>query len=179
MQKSNRVGSFIPIGEIVRPHGIRGDVKVYALTERPGLFTEFQNFYMHNEAGQGEWVSVENVRVKSNIIVLKLKGIDNREEAESLRGNILEISADDFPPLPEGSYYVLDLIGLKVTDVNGVEIGLIVDVLSMPTHDVYVVDRNGAEVLIPAVEEFIKLIDIEKGNMVVKTITGLLEDDES
>ena len=179
MQESNRVGSFIPVGEIVRPHGIRGEVKVYSLTERPGLFTELQNLYMHKKVGQGEWVRVENVRVKSNTIVLKLKGIDNREEAECLRGNILEISADDFPPLTEGSYYVFDLIGLKVTDVNGGEIGVVVDILSMPTHDVYVIDRSNTEVLIPAVEEFIKHIDIEKGNMVVKTITGLIEDYES
>lgn len=169
------VERFISVGRIVRPHGIRGEVKVAPLTDRPEQFKKFRSIYLERKGGNGEWVEVEKGRVQGNRVILKLSGISGREEAESLRGVLLKVRGDVCPLLPEGSYHVFDLIGLEVKTAEGEKIGSVVDVLQGPAQDVYVIDAGGREVLIPGVKAFVKRVDIQGGVMVIEPIEGLLD----
>jgi 16S rRNA processing protein RimM len=174
------VESLISVGSIVRPHGIRGEVKIHFFTERPEWFEEIRSVYLERKKDGGEWVRVERGRVQGNRIILKLEGVDDRESADSLRGLEIRVGREDRhrPPLAEGSYYVFDLIGLEVVSTDGRKIGSIVDVLNTSAQDVYVVEHRGKEMMIPAVKQFIKQVCIEKGFVVVETIEGLVESNE-
>lgn len=169
------VETLISVGKIVRPHGIRGDVKVVSLIELPERFEEFHSLYVEIGDGKGEWVQVEMEKGCGREIILKLAGIDDRDRAESLRGAFLKVRKAECLPLPEAVYYISELIGLKVRTKEGEEIGLIVDVLHTPAHDVYVVDKGGRENLIPAVKNFIKQVDVSKGFIIIDSIEGLLD----
>lgn len=167
--------TFVSIGRIVRPHGIRGEVKVTPLTDWPERLKEYSSLYMEKGEGCGKWMEIEKGRVQGNQVVLKISGIDDRKGAESLRGAELKIQGDKITPPPEGSYRIFDLIGLEVTTTAGKRIGSVVDILRMPAQDVYVVDADGREVLIPAVKAFIKRVDIQGGEIVIRVIEGLLD----
>ena len=169
------VEPLISVGRIVRPHGIRGEVKVAPLTEWPERFQEFRSIYVEPEGENGEWMEIERARVQGRRIILKLSGIDDRDRADSIRGFILKVDKETCPPLPEGQYYISDLIGMRVVTMAGEEIGLLVDVLNMPSQDVYVVEADGREILIPGVKAFIKRVDVENKMMIIETIPGLLE----
>ena len=167
--------TFVSIGRIVRPHGIRGEVKVTPLTDWPERIKEYGSLYMERGEGGGKWVEIEKGRVQGNQVILKISRIDDKKVAESLRGAELKIQGDKIIPPPEGSYYIFDLIGLEVTTTEGKRIGSVVDILRMPAQDVYVVDANGREVLIPAVKAFIKRVDIQGGEIVIRVVEGLLD----
>ena len=166
---------LISIGKIVRPHGIRGEVKVSPLTDWLEIFQTFRSMYLESEGDHGEWIKVEKTRIHGNRVVVKLSGIDDRNRAESICGFVLKVHEKDCPPLPEGYFRIDKLIGLKVSTMEGEDVGIISDVLRMPAQDVYVVDANGREILIPAVKDFIKHVDIEKKIMLIEPIEGLLE----
>ena len=169
------VEHLISVGKIVRPHGIRGEVKVSPLTDWPERFHAFRNLYLVSEGEHGEWVEIEKVKIQGNRIVLKFSGIDDRNRAESIRGFILKIDEKDCPPLPEGYFRIDQLIGLSVKTLGGESVGILVDVLRMPAQDVYVVDAQGKELLIPAVKDFIKDVDLERGIVLIEPIDGLLD----
>jgi len=168
------VGSFISIGKIGRPHGIRGEVKVIPLTDWPERFQQVQSVYLEPEGEVGVWVEIERAEVGGNRIILKLAGIEDRDQAERIRGRIIKVYEEELP-LPEGYFHVFRLIGMDVRSSAGETMGTIVDVLRMPAHDIYVVDLNGREVMIPAVKRYVKRVDIENNVMIVEAIEGLLE----
>ncbi|MFH1943634.1 MAG: ribosome maturation factor RimM [bacterium] len=169
------VESLVSVGSIVRPHGVRGEVKIHFFADRPERFKEIRAVYLERKKDEGEWVRVESGRIQGSRSILKLAGVDDRESADSLRGLKIMVRKEDRPLLPEGSFYIFDLIGLEVVSTDGRKIGSVVDVLSTPAQDVYVVEHGGKEIMIPAVKQFIKQVDIEKGFVVVETIEGLVE----
>ena len=168
------VGSLIAIGKIGRPHGIRGEVKVVPLTDWPERFQYLRSVYLEAEGEEGVWVEVERAQVRGNRIILKLAGIEERDQAEQVRGRVLKVYEEELP-LPEGYFHVFRLIGMDVRSSAGETMGTIVDVLRMPSHDIYVIDSNGREIMIPAVKKFVKRVDIENNVMIVEPIEGLLE----
>ena len=168
------VGSLISIGKIGRPHGIRGEVKVVPLTDWPERFQQLRSVYLEAEGEDSVLLEIERAQVRGNRVILKLAGIEERGQAEQIRGHIIKVNEEDLP-LPEGYFHIFQLIGMDVRSSAGETIGAIVDVLRMPSHDIYVVDSNGREVMIPAVEKFVKRVDIENNVMIVEPIEGLLE----
>jgi len=175
----SEVESYASVGRIVRPHGIRGELKVVSLTGWPEQFNQYRTLYVERPDGNGEWFAVERSRLQGERIILKLSGIDDREKAESFRGSFLKIQKEENSFLPEGTYYVSDLLGLEVCTNEGERIGSLVDVMKMPAQDVYVVDMGGREILIPAVKVFIKKVDIQGGRILIQPIEGLLGQDEN
>ena len=165
--------TLISVGKVVRPHGLKGEVKVEPLTDWPERFEVYRSLYLEGE--KGGWVDVERGRVQGRHVILKLQGVDDREGAGALREVVLKIRRRECPPLEEGSYYIFDLVGSTVRTVEGEAIGTVVDVLRMPAQDVFVVDMEGREVLIPAVKAFIKDVDVENKRVVVELIEGLLD----
>jgi 16S rRNA processing protein RimM len=159
----------IKIGKIVKAVGLKGEVKVYSYKESKESFEELEDVYLENLAHK-----VENVRYIGEAVVLKLSGIDDRNCAETAKGKDIYMDEADLPALPEGAYYVKDLIGFSVADQRGIAIGSLRDVISGSGHDLYEVEtEDGRQILIPAVEEFILNIDMKEKRIDVKLIEGL------
>ena len=157
---------FLPAGEIVNTHGIRGEVRVLPWADSPEFLLTFKNLYI-----DGEKLPVQSSRVQKTCVLVKFKGVDTVETAAALRGKTVEIARRDVK-LDKGTFFVADLVGLSVCDQNGETIGTVTEVLSMPKNDVYVVKGEG-EYMIPAVKEYVKTIDVEAGKMEVFIIEGM------
>jgi 16S rRNA processing protein RimM len=169
------VESLISVGRIIRPHGIRGEIKITPLTDRPERFKEFQSLYIEGEKGDGKWVEVERGRIQGKYVILKLAGINDRNAADSLRSQLLKIDRSDCLPLPKDTYYIFDLIGLEVKTTKGDKVGSLIEVLHLSMQDVYIIDTGDREILIPAVKRFIKKVNIKDGVVLVEPIEGLLD----
>ena len=166
---------FVPVGRIVQPHGLGGEIKVVSLTNRPEWFKKYQTFCVGWRGKCEEWVEVERESVQGNHVILKIKGIDNRTAAEAFCGSFLHVRQKSYPDLPEGKEYLFNLIGLNVETTEGQRVGSLVDILELPGQDVYVVDTGDREVLIPVVNEFVKKVDIQRGIVLINRVEGLLD----
>lgn len=163
------------VGVITRTHGIRGEVKVYPTTDSPLRFQEFERVLLKC-GGRMRCFPIESARFFKNMVILKLRGIDSMEEAEQYRGGELYISREDGEPLSENEYYIGDIIGLLAEDEDGNSLGTVKDVLQTGANDVYVVAREGKrDLLLPAIHDCIKQIDLENGRMTVHVMDGLLD----
>jgi 16S rRNA processing protein RimM len=150
------------VAYVRRAVGLRGEVEVETLTDDE---TRFANG-LQVRAGERALV-VSGVRPTPRGVALSFAGIDDREAADRLRGVYLEVGAAAVAELPEGSYYHWQLIGLEVVDAEGHRLGRLVDVQPYPANDVYVVDVDGVERLVPAVREVVREVDLAAGRMVV------------
>jgi 16S rRNA processing protein RimM len=112
---------------------------------------------------------------KDRFVLLELEGIDGRDQAEALRGALVHVLKEDLPPLENGELYVHEVVGLVACTPDGEVLGKVIEVLSPPGHDLYVVERDGKRVMIPAVEGIVRAVDIQTGRMVVDLPPGLLE----
>ena len=158
---------YIEAGKIVNTHGMRGEVKVQPWADSPDFLTGFENFYINEEP-----IQVLSARVHKGCVIAALKGIDDVDAAIRLKNKIIKIRKDDVE-LEEGRYFVSDLIGLKVLDVDtGESLGVLDDVLSLPSNNVYVI-KGKREILVPAVEEFIIETNLIDGYIVIRLIEGL------
>ena len=161
----------IKVGQVVNAVGLRGELKVYHYSDYKERFEELTKIYLENTLYQ-----ISGVRYMKDLVILKLPGIDDRSEAEKHKGENIYIDIEDKRVLPEDTYYVFDLIGLKVVDENGVILGTVSDVIQNSAQDLYEIEReNKNKFLIPAVEEFILKIDMTSRTMTVKLIEGLME----
>lgn len=161
----------ITIGKIVSAFGIGGQVKVYNYS---GFDDRYENLdRIITDRGDFD---IEKVKHQQNMIILKLSGVSDRNGAEELKGSMVYMTEDDLIELPEDEFYLRDIIGMDVVDAEkGEKIGVLKDVLTERPQDVYVVklDRGG-ETLIPAVQQFIKKIDMEAGTIWVTLIEGMI-----
>lgn len=164
------VGERIAIGEVMRPHGVRGEVRVKPLTAHPERFLGLEKVYV----GGVRW-RVRGARLAGGEVILSLEGAETRDQAGALRGQLLEVDPEEVFPLPEGEYYWFQLRGLRVLTADGREAGTVVDVEANPAHDLLVVQRGGRRFLVPAVRDLVREVDLAGGFLVVNDIPGLLE----
>jgi 16S rRNA processing protein RimM len=166
---------LIKIGQITSPHGVRGEVRVFPLTDFPERFETLRQVLLGPDARP---VGIRFKGMMKNMIVLQVDGVEDRDQAEKLRLQYLQVPKSETYRLPAGHYYVFDLIGLDVVDPNGNRLGKLVNVTAeSPAHDIYVVETApGKRYMVPAVRQFIKEISLEKGHVVLEPIPGLLED---
>ena len=161
----------IKVGQVVNVVGLKGELKVYHYSDYKERFEELSKIYLENT-----FYKISNVRYMKELVILKLEGIDDRTEAEKHKGENIYIDQEDKRVLPEDTYYIIDLIGLRVMEENGNVLGVISDVIQNTAQDLYEVEReNKGKFLIPAVDEFILNIDMKNRTMTVKLIEGLLE----
>jgi 16S rRNA processing protein RimM len=168
---------FLLLGEVLRPHGIRGELRMKIMTDHPERIPELEQVYLGkdpaspNATGYG----VERMRIDRQYGLLKLEGIDDRNQADLLRGLFVMVDLEHAVPLEEGEVYLYQLIGLNVSTEAGEALGVLTDVLETGANDVYVVDSpQYGEVLIPATDETILDMDVEAGTMTVNLPDGLL-----
>ena len=157
---------FIEAGKIVNTHSVYGELKVQPWSDTDDFLCDFDVVYI-----DGKPFEVERARVHKTCVLLKLAGINNINEAQKYRNKYVCVDRGEVE-LDDGAYFIADLEGLTVIDADGQELGKIREVLTLPSHDVYVI-RGKDEYMIPAVEEFIREVDIEAGVMYVSTIPGM------
>lgn len=164
---------YLEIGQIVNTFGIKGMVKVKPFTDDINRFDRLETIYIKNKKGNKEY-KIQEVKYHKQMVMLKLEGIENPEEAESLRGSYLLIDRDKEEPLEEGTYYIVDLLGLEVFSDEGELLGKVDDIFNTGSNDIYVVkDELGKQILLPGTSEVIKDVDLEQGKITVHLIPGL------
>lgn len=165
---------YFEIGQIVNTSGLKGEIKIKPFTDDIKKFNNLKTIYVSVKKELKEF-EIEHVRFSKNMVFLKLKGIDNIEEAENYRNLYLKIKRDKDEKLEEGVYYVVDLIGCTVYTDDNQNLGEVEDVFSTGSNDVYVVkDELGKQVLLPAIKEVIKSVDIENKKIIVHLLEGLV-----
>lgn len=174
----------IKIGKIVNAVALRGEVKVYHYSDYKERFEELEEILVERNAAKKhtmESYEIEGVRYQKDMAILKLKGVNDRNAAEALKDCDVYITEADLRELPEDTFYIRDLIGCRVINrsentENEEEIGIITDVLQNTAQDIYQVKtKAGKEVLIPAVGEFIKEINIDEKTVIVSLIPGFMD----
>lgn len=161
---------LIVIGRVVAPWGLKGEVKVEVMTDFPDRFSPWEEVHI-----DGRLMTIESSRWHKGRAILKLVEVDSVEAAQRLRGRFLEIPSSKLRPLPEDQYYQFQLIGLEVWTTEGELLGKIAQILPTGSNDVYVVPSRHGELLIPAIEDVVKSVDLEKGRIVIELIEGLLQ----
>ena len=155
----------VVLGKIVAPHGVRGDLRIMPLTSNVQLFSEMDYLLLPD----GRKLHIAGARPHKNIILVTVEEITSIEMAEALRGQKVAVYREDMPELPEGRYYVGDLIGLPVVDEAGNRIGTFKDVLPTGSKDVYVIaPPEGKDILVAAIPENILDIDLPGKRITVR-----------
>ncbi|MBW1718985.1 MAG: 16S rRNA processing protein RimM [Deltaproteobacteria bacterium] len=165
---------FFALGRIVKTHGIRGEVQVYSYSDVEYFF-DYKDIFLQGKFGDKVPQRVVKARVKKGqSVILALEGVVDTTQAGSLVGKEIFLDRAKLSPLAEGEYYWHEIEGLSVVSAGGEELGILSDVLTTGAHDVYVVKGDRGEILVPAVEQMVK-IDLEKGVMIVDFPPGLIE----
>ena len=167
---------YLEIGKIINTHGIKGELKVLSLTDDAKRYDNLKCLFVE-EKGVLKNYDIEYVRYHKGFILLKLRGVESMEQAESMRSHVLKVHRKDAVKLPEGSYFICDIIGIQVIDTNGKELGLLEDVLKTGSNDVYIVRKDGKEILIPALKTIVKSIDLQSEKMIVDLPEGIMDDE--
>ncbi|MCK9216566.1 MAG: ribosome maturation factor RimM [Firmicutes bacterium] len=164
---------YISVGQIIGVYGIKGELKVYPLTDNTKRFDNLDDVFieMKNEISK---FKVDYVKYLKNLVIVKLKGIDSVESAGEFSGKYIKVSREDAVKLPSDSYFICDLIDAEVFTVEGLYLGKIKDVIKTGSNDVYIVKNDENEVLIPALKNIFKKIDIENSRLIVELPEGLM-----
>lgn len=166
---------MISVGRITKSVGVKGHVHVEPFSGRNDRLAHVDAVLVGTSGSDARVLKVEASEQRNDGTVLKLQQIDDRTEADGLRGLFLFVEDDNHIPLRPGSFFVHDIIGLNAMTEDGAEIGTVTDVLNLPAGDVWVVRMGEKEVMIPAVKEFVRKVDIPAGRVIIHTIEGLLE----
>ncbi len=175
MTKDEQGGEeLLSIGKILKPHGIRGEVKVLPLTDFPQRFDLLSHIQVLTRDHRILNLTIQKVRYEKNFVYLKFKEYTSPDQVKDLRGGLLKIKRSEAVDLPEGQYLYFDIIGLSVRTEAGQELGVVEDIFSTGSNDVYVVKSQNKEHLIPATTEIIKKIDLAEKVLIIHPLEGLL-----
>jgi 16S rRNA processing protein RimM len=166
------------IGKVVAPFGVRGELKVLSMSDIPGRFAALTTVHL----GPDHILRpIQGVRpYKGEMLLLKVAGVEDANSAESLRNYELTIPLSQLAQLPADSYYQHDIVGLRVLTMTGREIGRVEDIMVTGSNDVYIIQSPaGKQLLVPAIKDVIKQIDLIRQMMYIDPISGLLDDDET
>ncbi len=159
---------FLAIGKVLRPHGVRGELRLEVYTGTPTHLKDVETVYVGDKQSP---YPLESSRLHQKILLIKLKGCDDREQADAFRGQIIAIARADAAPLRAGQYYHHQIIGLTVISDEGEQLGTITEIIETGANDVYVVKNGDEELLLPAISSVI--LKIEPPQMIVHLLDGL------
>lgn len=164
---------YITIGKVANAHGVRGDLKIFPMTDNLKRYELLDKVFIENK-GKIETLNVTNVKYVKNLVIISTKEIKDMNEALTYKNASILITEDELLPLEENENYIFELIGLMAMDMDGNELGKLKDVLSTGAHDVYVIDDGSKHgLMIPATMEFVPEVNVEEGYIKVKLIEGL------
>lgn len=178
MAEQKETEEWATIGNVVAPFGVQGELKVRSLTDIPNRFAELDGVYLGPNHIRH---LIKSTRpYKGEMVVLKLADIDDANAAEALRNVDLTIPVSQLTKLPPDSYYQHDIFGLEVYTLSGHDVGKIVDIIVTGSNDVYVIKApDGQQILIPAIKDVIKQVDLKRQMMYIDPMSGLLNDQEA
>jgi 16S rRNA processing protein RimM len=165
---------WVPLAEVARPHGVRGEVRLKLFNEDSDVLLDREEVLVRLADGEEHEVSVDHARRVDGGILMKLYSIDDRDRADELRGALVCVRRKDFPALENGEFYVCDAKGARVSHA-GKPVGTVKDVNHYPTVDVLVVAASdgGKDWEIPLLDVFVESLDMAEGRIVLKTLDGL------
>ncbi len=168
---TKETGEKIEIGKITSAVGLKGEVRVYNYSD-PDRFDHLKEVIVGDTRRK-----ITGVRYQSGMVILKFSGINDRNASDELKGESLYVLESELPKLPEGTYYIRDLIGMKVIDdEEGSEIGTICDVIQNTAQDLYEIDLGtGKKGYVPAVESFVKDVNLETRTVTIHVLEGLFD----
>jgi 16S rRNA processing protein RimM len=169
---------LLPIGRVVKPHGVKGKIKVDYFGEDLSRFYLYQEVFIKHHVGRLQAYEILEAIPQPPRLILRLKGIERIEEVEPLVGKEILVERRTLPDLNEGEYYWFDILGMVVETPEGKRIGRVKEIFPTGANDVYVVEGKRREIFLPATEEVIQSIDIKKGRMKVIRIEGLWEEED-
>jgi len=166
---------FFRIGVITKPHGLKGEVKVFPTTDDAKRFKKLKKCIIRTKKGDIE-AEKKSCKFFKNLVILSFVGYDDINEVEAFRNCDIYVSREDAVPLEEGEYYISDVIGSDVYEDNGSHLGTVNDVLQTGANDVFTVAmENGMELLIPVINDCVIDIDTEGKKVIVKLMKGMLD----
>jgi 16S rRNA processing protein RimM len=169
--ESPKQPSFLAVARVRRPFGVRGELLLEILTDFPARLTQNEMLYAGEERVPCE---VETIRRHVTDMVLKLKVLHDRDAAEKMRGTVFSIRVDDLPPLPAGVYYLHQIEGLEVVTEEGQQLGRVKEILKTGANDVYLVQGEKGEILLPAIPQVIREVRLEERKVIVRLMEGLV-----
>jgi 16S rRNA processing protein RimM len=155
------------IGQVTAPFGVKGALRVRPETDFPERFRDLKQICLELPTGEQRIASVRQARITPKGVMLEVVGCDDRESAASLRRAWVKVQQSMAVPLPEGSHWIHDIVGLKIVTEDGQDLGEVTEVIRSPGHDVYVTPHA----MVPAVREFVRSIDLDRGVIVVSPLT--------
>lgn len=167
--------NLLEVGKIVNTHGLRGEVKIVPWTDSPDVFENLEYVIVKSRKEERK-LTISGIKYQKNNIIVKFSELNSIEEAELLKNSVVYAEREALGELPEGVYYIADLIGLTVCDEEGHIIGTVNDVFSTGANDVYDVARDGKKnLLLPVIDDVVKKVDIAGGKITVHIMEGLDE----
>ncbi len=166
---------LLKVGIIANTHGLRGEVKVFPTTDDARRFLDLETIIL-DTGREKKILTIEHVKFFKNMVILKFKEFDHINDVEKYRKKELFVTRDQAVPLGENEYFIADLIGLNAVSDEGEELGRIANVLQSAANDVYVIEKAGAaELLVPAIKDCVRKVDLEAGEIVLHLLPGLRE----
>ena len=163
---------FVVVGKLRRPHGIRGEMKTTVLTDFPQALKKGQEVFVGERHHP---LVIRSTRWHGSDMLIAFEEYSDRDEVGVHRNHMLFMRLEDLPPLPEGEFHIHELIGLKVVTENDQDLGTLIEILETGANDVYLVrDSGGEEILLPVIEEVVLGVDLEKREILVHLLPGLL-----
>lgn len=166
---------YVAVGRVGRPHGVRGEVRVDVGSAMPRGLRGYSRVYLGRGADP-EPAAVESARFHGRFLLVKFRGVDDPQAARALGHAVLYVERGEMPPLGEGEYYHADLLGCRLVDEDGADLGRVVDVFASGAHDLLVVGApGGREWMLPVLESTVLAMDLEAGQIRVRVPEGLNE----
>ncbi len=166
---------FITIGKVLRPYGTKGALRIKPLTDFPQRFQELREVWIQPPEGQRIRMAIKNLKRGKDSLILSLRGVSTRSQAQEWTNSYIEVGADESYPLEEGRYYIFDLLGLPIYTDEGRLVGQLEDVLKLPANDVWALKTDSGQKFIPATKEIIKDVDLRRGRIIIHLLDGLLD----
>lgn len=170
-----RLSDFVVIGIIEKPHGIKGDVKVRAVTNYPARFKSLHKVIVEPPAGGIEELEISKIWVRGKVVYLHFKGVDTRDKANAIKGAFLSVKQEDVLPLEEGWFYHFKILGFEVKTISNEILGYVQEVMDLPANAVLVVKNENREYLIPVIRDVVKSMDMDGKEIIIEPMEGLLE----
>lgn len=168
---------FLEIGQIINTHGIKGEVKVYPLTDDAKRFLKLKWVYIKRNNEMNKF-NIQSVKFFKNLVIIKIEGINDMTEAEKYKNCKLMVGRENAVKLPEDSYFICDIIGCEVFEENGEYLGVVKNVLKTGSNDVYELNSDKyRQLLIPAIKSVVLDVDIQNKKILVKLPEGLVDDE--
>lgn len=165
---------FIAYGKILKPHGLKGEIKVLPYSTDPENFKQVQYIYTKSDSNEPQRHKVSAKRFQKHFIIAKLQNVNNIEDAEALRNKEIHVDRNELPPNQEDEYYWFELIGLNVYNENECLIGQVDSLIDNTAQPILVIKNNSEEYMVPFIDRFVKEVNLDNSKIVVKSIADLI-----